>query len=115
MAQRASLRLDSLSRKEQRVVIEALELKVHVLGWDPCTLCGGTGKFKGGKGGTSCTACHMVKEVPRLRIDGIWSSALDGDNVGHSVRGVDAPHTGALVRFDNANWSGFAGATRPEG
>jgi len=57
----------------------------------------------------------MVKEVPRLRIDGIWSSALDGDNVGHSVRGVDAPHTGALVRFDNANWSGFAGATRPEG
>jgi len=28
---------------------------------------------------------------------------------------MDAPHTGALVRFDNANWSGFAGATRPEG
>jgi hypothetical protein len=42
----------------------------------------------------------MVKEVPRLRIDGIWSSALDGEHVGHSVRGVDAPHTGAYVRVE---------------
>jgi cell wall-associated NlpC family hydrolase len=40
------------------------------------------------------------------------------DHVGLYVGGgemIDAPHTGALVRFDNANWSGFAGATRPEG
>jgi cell wall-associated NlpC family hydrolase len=26
---------------------------------------------------------------------------------------IDAPHTGALVRFDSAHWSGLAGATRP--
>jgi cell wall-associated NlpC family hydrolase len=26
---------------------------------------------------------------------------------------IDAPHTGALVRFDNADWSDLAGATRP--
>ncbi len=26
---------------------------------------------------------------------------------------IDAPHTGALVRFDDAGWSGFVGATRP--
>jgi cell wall-associated NlpC family hydrolase len=26
---------------------------------------------------------------------------------------IDAPHTGALVRFDSANWSGLVGATRP--
>jgi cell wall-associated NlpC family hydrolase len=28
---------------------------------------------------------------------------------------IDAPHTGALVRFDDANWSGLVGATRPGG
>jgi len=26
---------------------------------------------------------------------------------------IDAPHTGALVRFDSAGWSGLVGATRP--
>ncbi len=26
---------------------------------------------------------------------------------------IDAPHTGALVRFDSAHWSGLVGATRP--
>lgn len=26
---------------------------------------------------------------------------------------IDAPHSGALVRFDDANWSGLVGATRP--
>ncbi len=26
---------------------------------------------------------------------------------------IDAPHTGALVRFDDADWSGLVGATRP--
>jgi cell wall-associated NlpC family hydrolase len=26
---------------------------------------------------------------------------------------IDAPHTGALVRFDSASWSDLVGATRP--
>ncbi len=26
---------------------------------------------------------------------------------------IDAPHSGALVRYDHADWSGLAGATRP--
>ncbi len=26
---------------------------------------------------------------------------------------IDAPHTGALVRYDDADWSGLVGATRP--
>lgn len=40
------------------------------------------------------------------------------DHVGLYVGGgemIDAPHTGALVRFDNADWSGLVGATRPGG
>lgn len=28
---------------------------------------------------------------------------------------IDAPHTGADVRFDDANWPDFVGATRPAG
>jgi cell wall-associated NlpC family hydrolase len=38
------------------------------------------------------------------------------DHVGLYVGGgemIDAPHTGALVRFDHANWSDLTGATRP--
>ncbi len=35
-------------------------------------------------------------------------------NVGSGTGEVaDAPHTGALVRFDDAHWSGLVGATRP--
>jgi cell wall-associated NlpC family hydrolase len=26
---------------------------------------------------------------------------------------IDAPHTGALVRYDPANWADLVGATRP--
>ncbi len=40
------------------------------------------------------------------------------DHVGLYVGGgemIDAPHTGALVRFDDADWSGLVGATRPAG
>ena len=40
------------------------------------------------------------------------------DHVGIYVGGgemIDAPHTGALVRFDAADGSGFVGATRPAG
>jgi hypothetical protein len=33
----------------------------------------------------------MVKEVPRLRIDGIWTTALDGERGALSEPGLDAP------------------------
>ncbi|HEY6625075.1 MAG TPA: NlpC/P60 family protein [Acidimicrobiales bacterium] len=40
------------------------------------------------------------------------------DHVGLYVGGgemIDAPHTGANVRFDNADWPGLVGVTRPAG
>ena len=79
LAQRASRRLESLSPEEQRVVIEALELKVEVLSWQSCTSCGGSGKHKGGSGGFPCPACRMSKFLPTLRIDGIWVSDIGGE------------------------------------
>lgn len=44
------------------------------------------------------------------------SGASGVDHVGLYVGAgemIDAPHTGALVRFDDADWPGLVGATRP--
>jgi hypothetical protein len=85
MADRADVRLKTMSRRDKRAVIEALDLKVRVLGWHSCELCGGAGKLKGGCGGTPCPSCYMVRFVPELRVDGVWISDLDlGGDVGHS-------------------------------
>ena len=113
MTARAVQRLEKLSPEEQRIVLDALELRVQIDGWDECTTCGGTGKLKGGRGGTRCPTCGMVKAVPHLRLTGIWTSDLDTECGVDSGQSVDAPHTGALVRFDSAHWPGLAGATRP--
>jgi DNA invertase Pin-like site-specific DNA recombinase len=121
MATRASERLDKLTDQERRVVLDALELRVEVLGWSPCGTCEGRGKVKGGKGGLPCPGCGMAKEVPRLRISGIWTSDLDAERGSNSERGVDAPYTGADVRAETfpatpgASFGSllFVGATRP--
>jgi hypothetical protein len=91
MALMASDRLRTMSQQEQRVVIEALELKVQILGWKPCAVCGGSGKGRGGTGGVSCSMCRMVKVIPLLRIDGIWSSDFDLDRGEHLMEGVNPP------------------------
>ncbi len=77
LAERADAQLKTLSRRDKRTVIEALDLKVRVLGWHSCELCGGAGKLKGGVGGTPCPSCYMVRYVPELRVDGVWTSELD--------------------------------------
>jgi hypothetical protein len=77
LAERAGTKLESLSPSQKRTVIEALELRVDVLGWHLCAQCGGAGKTKGGCGGTSCPSCHMVRYVPELRVNGVWISDLD--------------------------------------
>ncbi len=77
LAERADAKLKTLSRRDKRAVIEALDLKVRVLGWHSCELCGGAGKLKGGCGGTPCPSCYMVRYVPELRVDGVWTSDLD--------------------------------------
>ena len=100
MAARASERLDRMTDRERRVVLDALELRVEVLGWSPCDTCKGKGKLTGGTGGLPCPGCGMAKEVPHLRISGIWTSDL-GDERGSRVQcGGDAPHTGADVRAE---------------
>jgi hypothetical protein len=76
LAERAHHRLDGLSPQEKRVVLEALEIHVSVLGWEHCDTCGGKGKVSGGRGGLPCPTCHMVRQSPRLRIEGTWTSAL---------------------------------------
>jgi hypothetical protein len=73
MAERAHERLDALSPAEQRLVLEALEIKVSVLSWDECEVCFGKGRVKGG---LLCSTCRATRRVPRLQIEGTWTSAL---------------------------------------
>ncbi len=79
MAERARERLDQLSPEERRVVLDAMDLRVHVEGWDPCKVCEGSGKVKGGRGGLPCPGCAMAKQVPRLRVTGVWTTDLDAE------------------------------------
>jgi DNA invertase Pin-like site-specific DNA recombinase len=89
LAEKAHERLGMLTPAEQRTVLEALELRVQVLDWSPCTTCAGKGKLPGGRGGTPCPTCRMTKEVPRFRIEGVWSQALlEGADVGELTDGV---------------------------
>jgi site-specific DNA recombinase len=76
LSEQAHLRLADLSPEEKRIILDVLEVRVQVLGWEPCQHCEGRGKVKGGRGGTSCPVCRMIKSVPRLRIEGTWTSAL---------------------------------------
>jgi DNA invertase Pin-like site-specific DNA recombinase len=98
LAERAGTRLDSLSPSQKRTVIEALELKVQVVGWHSCVHCGGAGKTSGGCGGTPCPSCHMVRYVPELRVDGVWTSDLDAADETQMAEGAppDVQHSGRL-------------------
>ena len=95
LAERADARLKLLSSRDKRAVIEALDLKVEVLRWHSCEHCGGAGKLKGGCGGTPCPFCHMVRYVPELHLDGVWTSDFDLEDeaplVGESMS--DTQHT----------------------
>ena len=71
LAERAAGRLERMDDRERRTVLEALDLRVEVLGWSTCSTCKGAGKVKGGKGGLVCPGCGWGKQVPHLRI---WGS-----------------------------------------
>jgi len=113
MAAGARERLERLSPEEQRVVMDALDLRVEVEAWERCEVCGGSGKLKGGRGGLACPGCAWAKQVPKLRITGVWSGDALDECVAPSALGGDAPHTGALVRVETAGWTDLVGATRP--
>lgn len=76
LAEQAHCRLGLLAPREQRTVLDVLRLKVYVEGWDDCTACGGRGKLSGGTGGTPCPDCRMTRHLPRIRIEGTWTTAL---------------------------------------
>jgi hypothetical protein len=66
-------------------VLDLLDVRVTVTGWDCCEACGGKGKVKGGPGGLRCPTCHGMRRLPRLRIEGVVLDALD---VGELAAGV---------------------------
>ena len=54
-----------------------------------------------------------VTESLCLRVTGDWTTDLDDERGFLSQLSVDAPHTGAVIRFDPAGGSGVVGVTRP--
>jgi hypothetical protein len=93
---RAKHRLDSLSVEKQRIVLEALELKVQVLDWRTCAGCGGSGKQKGGRGGIPCPDCRMKKHLPTLRLLGVWKLDIEVQREALSITGGVEPRPGCL-------------------
>lgn len=79
MAETAHQRLAGMTPQERRAVLDLLDVRVTVLAWEDCPVCGGRGKLKGGPiGGTRCAACSATRHVPQLRIEGtVWDTLLD--------------------------------------
>jgi len=79
MAETAHQRLAGMTPQERRAVLDLLDVRVTVLGWEDCTTCAGRGKVRGGpSGGTPCPTCRMTRHVPQLRIEGtVWDALLD--------------------------------------
>lgn len=71
--------------QQRRTVLDLLGVRVTVTGWECCEACGGRGKTKGGKGGLRCRACHGMRRVPVLQIDGVVLDALDVGDLGGAV------------------------------
>lgn len=66
----AATRMNSMPPREQRAVLDVLDLHVHVEGWHGCTHCDGKGKVKGGRGGLPCPVCRAMRRVPELHVEG---------------------------------------------
>ena len=79
LADAALARLSSMDPAEQAAVLDVLNVRVGITGWSECPTCGGRGKLPGGRGGTPCPTCRMLRRVPSLRIEG----EIVDDDVGH--------------------------------
>jgi len=70
LAEAAQGRLSSMEPREQRAVLDLLDVRVTVTGWRPCEACDGKGKVRGGRGGLPCGSCRATRRTSSLRIEG---------------------------------------------
>lgn len=83
LAEIAHLRLGGLGPHERRLVLDLLDVRVTVSGWEKCSSCGGSGmtagRSTGGRGtGVGCPACSAGGYVPLVRIDGrVYDRVVD--------------------------------------
>ena len=65
--------------REQRAVLDLLDVLVTVTGWRPCEACGGKGEVRGGPGGLPCGSCRATRRTPSLRMEGlVLDSRIEG-------------------------------------
>lgn len=88
MARRAEHLLANPSQAAQRRILDLLDVKVKVTGWEQCEACGGRGFVAagfepgtrgGGATGVICAACRRHRFIPVIQISGVVpdQSSLD--------------------------------------
>ncbi|WP_445151134.1 recombinase family protein [Baekduia sp. Peel2402] len=85
LADSARAALATMGPDERRAVLDLLDVRVTVTGWQPCDVCGGKGKVQGGRGGTVCQSCHAQRRVPSFEVQGVVAEALDVGQLGAEV------------------------------
>ncbi len=92
----------------RRKVVDLLDLRVQVLGWDICGACAGRGLLptahkvrQMGNTGIVCPDCLRTRHIPVLRITGqIPELLLNALSDGAEVTELRSPGVGAVLPFE---------------
>jgi hypothetical protein len=92
----------------RRRLIELLDLRVEVMGWTPCDMCGAKGLIRTtnevrrqGNTGVVCPDCLRTRHVPALRVTGqIPELLLAALGHGGEVRELPSERVGAVLPFE---------------
>lgn len=90
LAELARARLADMPLREQRRVLDVLDVRAEVTSWSMCGVCKGRGKVESRPrlGGLPCPACHITRWLPTVRVEGVVYERLLRDTLGdgHSDR-----------------------------
>lgn len=75
-AEQAQQTLPRMDAKQKRAVLDLLNIRVTVLGWETCGQCHGKSKVPGGHSGLRCPTCCGIRVVPTLIVDGKITNEL---------------------------------------
>lgn len=107
LAATARDRLDTMTPTERRQVLDLLDVRVTVTGWETCGRCEGNGKLKGGRGGSPCPLCRAARRIPTLTLEGVVLDGLDLDAPGSPGRLARHAGGGAGIPFRLRQVSGL--------
>jgi DNA invertase Pin-like site-specific DNA recombinase len=100
MARRAEHLLASPSPPVQRRILDLLDVKVQVTGWEQCEACGGRGFVgagfeartrRSGATGVICPVCRRHRFIPLIQIAGVVPDQSSLDRGGHDPTAATYP------------------------